>query len=355
MSASAPIGQHAGLDPQQRRRIGGEQLERAGQVDHAVAHQRQRQRQQRFGPRHARRGIGERQALVLRPARIVARWRSRRSCRRRCAASTAWRSSSPRSGGERRAKVRKSASRQVGQHEMRRGHAGGDAHAARLGGAHQMRAPARGRHLAQMQPRAAHLGQRDVARDGQRLGLGGRARQARAGSPSRPPSPTALPASPPSSAWLTTTRSSIAAYCSSRSITPAIGDPAPPGGDRRARRHRASARVSASCVALQPDASPRRAGGPTGRACRSCAAKRTRAGWSSGGSLVGHQRRAGDPAEVERRLVDREDAEIDQPGRDQRAPGIDHLVAVLRGDRRPARRCGRPRSAARPCAHAVGQ
>ena len=42
-----------------------------GDVDHPLPHQRQRHRQQRFGPGHPRRGIGKGQALVLGAARIV--------------------------------------------------------------------------------------------------------------------------------------------------------------------------------------------------------------------------------------------------------------------------------------------
>src|SRR5690606_6786166 len=48
--------------------------------------------------------------------------------------------------------------------------------------------------------------------------------------------------------------------------------------------------------------------------------------------LVGHQRGARNAAEVERRLVDGEDAEIDQARGDEPAGGIDDLVAVTRGD-----------------------
>ena len=63
---------HSGVDTQQPRGIGGEQFECARHVDHAVAHQRQRHRQERFGTRHSGRGIDERQALVFRAAWVVA-------------------------------------------------------------------------------------------------------------------------------------------------------------------------------------------------------------------------------------------------------------------------------------------
>src|SRR5690606_19453095 len=43
--------------------------------------------------------------------------------------------------------------------------------------------------------------------------------------------------------------------------------------------------------------------------------------------LIGHQRRAGDPAEVERRLVDGKDAEIDKTWGDQPSAGVNHIVA----------------------------
>src|SRR5690606_17125047 len=47
--------------------------------------------------------------------------------------------------------------------------------------------------------------------------------------------------------------------------------------------------------------------------------------------LVGHQRRPGDPAEVERGLVDCEDAEVDEARHDHAAAGPDDLVAILCG------------------------
>ena len=101
------------------------------------------------------------------------------------AASAAWRSLSSRSGGDRCAKVRKSliamsdSSRCAGviPHVT--------AHAAPLGRADQVE-PGRGRHLAEMQPRAGLLGQHQVARDRQRLGDRRARRAGRAASRSRP-------------------------------------------------------------------------------------------------------------------------------------------------------------------------
>ena len=71
--------------------------------------------------------------------------------------------------------------------------------------------------------------------------------------------------------------------------------------------------------------------------------------------LIGHQTRAGDSAEMERGLVNRERAEIDQPRRDQRTFGINHDVAGLGGH---ITQRGNPAIGAAQSAHvrrAVGQ
>ena len=52
-------------------------------------------------------------------------------------------------------------------------------------------------------------------------------------------------------------------------------------------------------------------------------------------ALIWHQGGTGDPAEVERGLVDGEDTEIDETGRDQRTPGVQHVIAGRGGDIAP--------------------
>ncbi len=119
-------------------------------------------------------------------------------------------------------------------------------------------------------------------------------------------------------------------------MTPAVGDPAPPGGDR-ARAGVAHQRDLGQLRAVEAGGGGgERVDPEVGLAARGGEAHPRR--MVERRRLVGHQRRAGDPAEVERRLVDREHAEVDEARRDQRAAGIDDLVAVLRARPRRARR-----------------
>jgi hypothetical protein len=65
-SASAPA-RSSPASTRAARRVARDEVEGALEPIDAVAHQRQDHRQQRLGPGHARRGVGERQALVSGP------------------------------------------------------------------------------------------------------------------------------------------------------------------------------------------------------------------------------------------------------------------------------------------------
>ena len=186
---------------------------------------------------------------------------------------------------------------------------------------------ARGGDLAQVQPRSGHLGQRDVARRRQRFGFGGRARQAEPGR-HLARGGRGLAGEPVVLGVGDDDQAEHRRVLQQPVHHPAVADPAPPGGDRlgpgvahqrdlgelraveRDRRRGQRMDPQVGLAARRGEADPRRV------------VERRR--------LVGHQRRAGDPAEMERRLVDREDAEIDEAGRDQPAAGVDDVVAVLR-------------------------
>ncbi len=244
-------------------------------------------------------------------------------------------------GGDRRAKVRKPVRGKIRQHEMRRRNAACDG--SRVPLPRRIRSSAaRGRHLPEMQPRTGHFRQRNIARDRQRFGLGRGGGQAQRVAIS-PAVAAACPVRPPSSAWDTTTRSSIAAYCSSRSIVPLSAIQ---------RRPVATPRAPASCI--RPISASSLARQLARRGAErvdpqiGLAAFRDIAdpAWQiERRGLVRHQRGAGDAAEMERRLVDREHAEIDQAGRNMparsrrslrhRSPGATSPIAAMRAIDQP--------------------
>ena len=162
--------QTPGVGAEQGRRIARQQGEGARHVDHPVAHQREGERQERLGPGHARFGIGKGQALVFGPARVVARGDhvDRAIADRGDHRLAVGLSAQGRREAAERAEIDEF---EVREHEVRRGHARRHPHAAFLGGAHQIECGCRG-DLTDVNLRAGHFGQRNVARDGQRLGLG---------------------------------------------------------------------------------------------------------------------------------------------------------------------------------------
>ena len=70
-SAGGALGEPPGLDPEQRGRPRGQQVDRLRQRQRAVMDLRQRHAEQRRETRAARRGLGEGQALVVGIARLV--------------------------------------------------------------------------------------------------------------------------------------------------------------------------------------------------------------------------------------------------------------------------------------------
>ena len=313
--------QHAGIDAQQPRRRAGDQIERAGQIDPAIAHKCQCQRQQRFGAGHARFGVGKRQALVFGSARVVARGdHIDRAVGNRIDHRTTIGVLSQRRGHP--AECAEIAQFQIRQHEMRRGHARRHTNALGLGRAHQIER-ARGRHLAEMDMRAGHPGQCDIATHRQRFGLCRGAGQAQPGGhfarrrhrmANQPgifgvghhhqSEHGAIGQEPPHHAR--------------------IRDPVPPGrhGPRPGIAHQRQfgqfdtlQRARGSGKRVNPHIGLAGQGGKPH--ARRVIERRP---------LIGHQRRTGDPAKMERRLVHGKHAQIDQTGGDQLPTGIDHSV-----------------------------
>ncbi len=141
-----------------------------------VPHQIERERQQRLRPGHAGRGVGEGQALVLRPARIMAgRDDVDRSVRDRRDARLAiiLRPERGRQAGE-GAEI---GHRIVGQEQIGGADAATDPQPFRLGRANEVEASP-GRHQPEMDRRACLPRQHDVPRDRHGFGAGGRVRQA---------------------------------------------------------------------------------------------------------------------------------------------------------------------------------
>ena len=106
-----------------------------------------------------------------------------------------------------------------------------------------------------------------------------------------------------------------------------IGDPAPPGGDPPGPRLLHQRDLGELAAFQPPGGGGERVDPEIGLAALGDEADPARQVERRG--LVGHQRAARDPPELERGLVDGEDAEIDEPRRDQPPARVDHLVAVL--------------------------
>ena len=286
----------------------------------AFAHEVEREGEQSFRARHARRGVGEGQALVFRPARVVARGDDVD----RAVSDGGDAGETIGFAAQRRRQARKGAEvgrRLIIEEQIGRGDAAGDAQPLRLGGANEVEARARG-HQPEMDGGAGFAHQHQVARNRHRFGAGGRMGQA---EPSRRLSTGGNGAGGEAAIFGMGDEGEAKAVGIGEDAQhhARIGDPLPAGADRlrpgglhqpHFRHFRALKPASRGSDGMNPEVGLARA--------RRLADE---AGIVERRTLVGHQRGARDAAEMKGRLVGGEDAEIDQAGRDDEALRVDAL------------------------------